>query len=72
MKQSLAMRDVHIFALRNYQLMLKGATLALNPSFPHEPATGSWAVFLTSKPQFLPPHNGVIDSTHLKGVMRMK
>lgn len=47
--------------------MLKDAalepdSLAVNPGFPRELAVGSWAIFLTSKPQFLPPYNGAIYS----------
>lgn len=41
--------------------ILEAASLALNLGFPHELAVGFGATFLNSKPQFLPPYNGVMD-----------
>lgn len=70
------MKDLHISPLRQYHLMLKGATLepdslALNLGFPRELAMGSWVIFLTFKPQFFPPYNRDIKSTCLRVVMRI-
>lgn len=60
------MKDLRKSTLRQYHPMLKGAalevaSLAFNPGFPHELAVGSWAIFLTCEPQFLPQYNGIVD-----------